>query len=77
VIDNLIARGLDPKVCRLFRERSYDRKRDRAAIVSLQRLHRLRSVLERREYGLCVRKEYAPGFREHGSVPSSFQQGHP
>ena len=55
----------------------YDRKRYRAAIVSLQRLHRLRSVLERREYSFCVRKEYAPGFGKHGSVPSSFQQRHP
>src|SRR5215831_16803313 len=35
------------------------------------------SVLERREYRLCVRKECAPSFGEHGSVSPSFQQGHP
>jgi len=45
-------------------------------IVSLQGVHRLRSVLERCKYGFCVRKECAPSFGEHGSAPPSFEQGH-
>jgi hypothetical protein len=40
-------------------------------------LHRLRSVLERREYSFRVGEEYAPGFGKYGSAPPSFEQGYP
>src|SRR5262249_58495265 len=55
-------------------QRATDRKRNRTVIASLQGLHRLRSVLERREHRFCVGKKCPPGFGEHGSAPSSFEQ---
>jgi hypothetical protein len=43
-------------------------------IASLQDLHCLRSVLERREHRFSVGKKSPPGFGEHGSTPPSFEQ---
>jgi hypothetical protein len=40
-------------------------------------LHRLRPVLERRQYGFRVREECTPGFGEHRPTSPSFEQGHP
>ena len=55
-------------------QRPNDRKRNRAVIAFLQGLHRLRSVLERREHRFRVGKKCTPGFGEHCSTPSSFEQ---
>src|SRR4029077_13637949 len=56
------------------RQRPHDRKRNRTEIASPQGLHRLRSVLERREHRFCVRKKCPPSFGERGSAPPSFEQ---
>ena len=52
---------------------SHNRKRNRAMIFALQGLHRLASVLDRREYGLRIGKECTPCFGEHGAAPPSFE----
>ena len=59
------------------RKRAYDRKRHHAVIGSLQRLHRLGSVLKCRKDGFGVWKECAAGFSKDASTRPSFQQGHP